>query len=149
MTQIKALRKIHNYTQQNVADMLGITRGAYANIENEKREPDLATLFFLADHYGVSIDYLVGHEKKPTVKDDGVTELEQLFLTLPQSRREEVIRFMEYQASQASADKVRQGPLEPWETTLAAARDGGVKAIPAESADAAAKEIITAENDAL
>ncbi len=104
MTQIKTLRQAHNYTQQTVSDMLGITRGAYANIENEKREPDLATLILLADHYGVSIDYLVGHEKKPTVKDDGLTEIERLFLSLPPERREEVLRFMEYQAAQASAE---------------------------------------------
>lgn len=104
MTQIKSLRQAHGYTQQEVADILGITRGAYANIENEKREPDFATLFLLADHYNVTIDYLVGHEKKPTVKDDGLTEMERLFLSLPPDRREEVLRFMEYQAAQASAE---------------------------------------------
>lgn len=103
MTQIKSLRKLNGLTQQTVSSMLGITRGAYANIENGKREPDLATLFILADHYDVTIDYLVGREEKPTVKDDGLSEIERLFLSLPPERREEVLRFMEYQASQASA----------------------------------------------
>lgn len=82
--------------------MLGITRGAYANIENGKREPDIATIILLADHYDVTLDYLLGHEKKPTVKDDGLTEMERMFLSLPPARREEVLRFIEYQASQAS-----------------------------------------------
>lgn len=82
--------------------MLGITRGAYTNIENGKREPDIATMILLADHYGVTLDYLLGHEKKPTVKDDGLTEMERIFLSLPPARREEVLRFMEYQASQTS-----------------------------------------------
>lgn len=61
-------------------------------------------MILLADYFGVSIDYLVGREKKPTVKDDGLTEIERLFLSLPPERREEVLRFMEYQASQASAE---------------------------------------------
>ncbi len=67
MTQLKALRKNSGLTQQNIADLLGITRGAYANIENGKREPDFAALFTLANHFNVSIDYILGYsaEKKP------------------------------------------------------------------------------------
>lgn len=102
MTQLKSLRLSHEFTQQEIADRLGISRGAYANLENGKREPDIATLIFIADLYGVTLDYLVGHEKEPTVKDDGLSEIEHLFLSLPPERREEVLRFMEYQASQAS-----------------------------------------------
>lgn len=41
------------------------------------------------------------HQKKPTVKDDGLSEVERLFLSLPPQRREEVLRFMEYLASQS------------------------------------------------
>lgn len=104
MTHIKELRIAHDMTQLQISNMLGITRGAYANIENEKREPDIATLIFLADYFDVTVDYLIGHEKEPTVKDDGLTEMERLFLSLPHERREEVLRFMEYQASQASAE---------------------------------------------
>lgn len=44
MTRLKELRKEKELTQQYIADMLGITRGAYTNIENGKREPDIATL---------------------------------------------------------------------------------------------------------
>lgn len=69
MTQIKTLRQSHGYTQQDIADLLGITRGAYANIENDRREPDFATLLLLADHYDVTVDYLIGHEKGPAVPD--------------------------------------------------------------------------------
>lgn len=74
MTRIKSLRRDEGLTQQDIATMLGITRGAYANIENGKREPDIATMFFLANHFNVSVDYLLGRtdEKEPTVKDDGL-----------------------------------------------------------------------------
>lgn len=102
MTHIKDLRTAHGFTQQHMANILGITRGAYANIENEKREPDISTMILLADYFDVTVDYLIGHEKEPTVKDDGLTEMERLFLSLPRERRQEVLRFMEYQLSQAS-----------------------------------------------
>lgn len=64
MTNIKKLRLNCGATQQQLATILGITRGAYSNIENEKREPDIATLIQLADFFGVSVDYLINHKEK-------------------------------------------------------------------------------------
>jgi transcriptional regulator with XRE-family HTH domain len=54
------LRKEKKKTQDDVANFLGISRPAYGNYENGKREPDLETLNKLADYFGVSMDYLVG-----------------------------------------------------------------------------------------
>jgi len=54
------LRKVHNYTQQRVADYLGITRPAYTAYERGTRQPDYETLLKLADYYDVTIDYLLG-----------------------------------------------------------------------------------------
>lgn len=91
-------------TQKEIAVALGLGQQRFNFYVTGRSEPDVATLILLADYFGVSIDYLVGREKKPTVKDDGLTEIERLFLSLPPERREEVLRFMEYQASQASAE---------------------------------------------
>lgn len=89
-------------TQKDIAAELGLSQQRFNAYVNGTREPDIAILILLADYFGVTIDYLVGHEKEPTVKDDGLTEMERLFLSLPPARREEVLRFIEYQASQAS-----------------------------------------------
>lgn len=102
MTHIKDLRIARELTQLQMASMLGITRGAYANLENGKREPDIATLILLADYFGVTVDYLIGHEKEPTVKDDGLTEMERIFISLSPARRQEVLRYMEYLSAQAA-----------------------------------------------
>lgn len=67
--RLKELRKFHKKTQQDVADILGITRGAYSNIENAKREPDINTLNILAEYYDVSIDYLLGRTNTPDMAD--------------------------------------------------------------------------------
>lgn len=68
MTRLKELRKQSQETQEMIANILGITRGAYANIENEKREPDLNCLNILAKHYSVSVDYLLGRTDRRDYK---------------------------------------------------------------------------------
>lgn len=66
MTRIKELRQQHSETQEKMASLVGITRGAYANIENGKREPDIRTMTILANYFNVSVDYLINHEKLMT-----------------------------------------------------------------------------------
>ena len=62
--RFKECRKSLGKTQADIAALIGITRGAYANIETGRREPDFATLSTLADYFNVSIDYLLGREEK-------------------------------------------------------------------------------------
>lgn len=58
--RLMKLRKEKKKTQDDVATFLGISRPAYGNYENGKREPDLETLTKLADYFDVSMDYLIG-----------------------------------------------------------------------------------------
>lgn len=70
MYNLKALRKQKGLKQQEVAEFIGITRAAYANIENGKRETDFTTLKKLADYFNVSIDYLFGKTDDPTPSNE-------------------------------------------------------------------------------
>lgn len=63
MNRLKKLRKQNHYTLQNIADAIGVSNGTVANYENEKGEPNIATLIKVADYFDVSVDYLIGHEK--------------------------------------------------------------------------------------
>lgn len=63
--RLKYLRKLENKTQQDIADMLGITRPAYTAYEQGKRSPDYDLLEKLADFYSVTIDYLLGRTDNP------------------------------------------------------------------------------------
>ena len=69
MLRLKEERKNHKMTQEQVAQVVGLTRGAYANVENGKRQCDIEVYVPLADLYGVSIDYLIGRsaEKKSSI----------------------------------------------------------------------------------
>ncbi|WP_158077360.1 LexA family protein [Caenibacillus caldisaponilyticus] len=59
--RLRSLRKQQKKTQQDLANLLGISRQAYSNYETGQREPDIESLKKLADYFGVSIDFLIGH----------------------------------------------------------------------------------------
>lgn len=64
MNKLSALRKKIKATQENVAAYLGCSKQAVAFWESGKNEMDYKTLFKLADYFGVSIDYILGHKVK-------------------------------------------------------------------------------------
>lgn len=74
---IKQLRKEKNLSQQEIANYLQITRQAYSNYENGKREPDYETLLKLSEFFAVTVDHLTRGE--PT---DALTPSEQQLLDL-------------------------------------------------------------------
>lgn len=53
-------RKDAGYTQNTVAELIGIKRSTLAGYEIGRTQPDIETLGKLADFYNVSIDWLVG-----------------------------------------------------------------------------------------
>lgn len=83
-------------TQKDIASELGISQQRFNFYVNGSREPDISTLILLADYFGVTVDYLIGHEKEPTVKDDGLTEVERVFISMPPEQRQDVLRYMEF-----------------------------------------------------
>ena len=60
--KLKRIRLKMNLTQKDIAKILGITRTAYANYEQGLREPNLLTLWKIADFFDVSVDYLLGRK---------------------------------------------------------------------------------------
>lgn len=72
--RLKLLRKEEHISQEDIADALNLSLGAYARYELGKREPTAAVLERMADYYNVSVDYLLGRsdsrngqsERKPS-----------------------------------------------------------------------------------
>lgn len=56
---IKSLRVDNDFTQQEIADSLGITRSRYSNYENGINEPSLDILIRLSKLFNCSIDDLL------------------------------------------------------------------------------------------
>ena len=97
------LRRKYNYTQQRLADFLGITRPAYTAYERGTRQPDYETLLKLADYYDVSIDYLLGRTDNPEpsnvdkLKKIGLKEDEDLHFFDLEGLSDEDIEFIKNQ----------------------------------------------------
>ena len=58
--RLRALRAERRETQKQVAEAIGIKERHYQFFEYGKHFPSLENLWKLADHFEVSIDYLVG-----------------------------------------------------------------------------------------
>ena len=67
--KIRDIREDNDMNQQQVADILGITRQQYQLCESGKREMPMHHFITLAEHYGVTIDYLVGRDKRNLFED--------------------------------------------------------------------------------
>ena len=58
--RMRELRKEHGETQAQVAAAAGMTDRQYQRFETGKQKPGFDSLLALADHFGVSLDYLAG-----------------------------------------------------------------------------------------
>ena len=58
--RMKELRKERQETQLQVALGVGITEHQYQRFEGGKQKPGFDNFCALADHFGVSLDYLAG-----------------------------------------------------------------------------------------
>lgn len=72
--RLKDLRSELNLTQEQLAQAVGLSRDTYKNYEQQRTEMSYDILFKLADYFGVSIDYLLGHQTKETVLDKNIFE---------------------------------------------------------------------------
>ena len=58
--RIRSLRKERKETQVQLAQSIGITDRQYQRFEAGNQKPGFDNLCALADHFGVSLDYLAG-----------------------------------------------------------------------------------------
>lgn len=56
-SKLRSLRKARGYSQQYVADRVGMKRSTISNYEIDRRLPSLTDLKRVADFYGVGLDY--------------------------------------------------------------------------------------------
>lgn len=61
---LKRLRKIHQYTQERVAEKINVSRQSIAKWEQGETTPDIESLTKLAKLYNVSLDHIVNHSEE-------------------------------------------------------------------------------------
>lgn len=75
---IKEARLACGYTQEHVANVLGVSRSSYNKYEKGVHEPDIESILKLSNLYDCTTDYLIG--KTNNMKAFQLSELEQTYL---------------------------------------------------------------------
>ena len=75
MNRLRELRRGLKESQQDIAKILGITQQAYSYYEADKRNMDPESLKILSNHFGVSVDYIIGNSdtKEKTPSEESVS----------------------------------------------------------------------------
>lgn len=112
MKRLRELREDSDYTQSDIASVLGISQQHYSKYETEEYELPLRHFITLAEYYGVSADYLIGRcSYNKYDKNDANKSLEIIYVTrdcscerfiqdtlsLSESGRNAVVEYVELQ----------------------------------------------------
>lgn len=93
--RLKDLRKANNWTQQQLANKIGLSKTVISKYENNIQMPTIDTLVKLAALFNVSMDYITGLEKTHTMSLIGLTpeqaeiirELSKIFIKKEKIRK--------------------------------------------------------------
>lgn len=66
--RLRELRKMHGYSQEQMARKLHVTQGAVSQWENGLTVPAADQLLAIAELYGITVDALLGRETKEPEK---------------------------------------------------------------------------------
>lgn len=58
---LKQLRIEKGISQQQLAEVIGVSQQSINKYENHGVEPDIETLIKISDYFNTSVDYLIGH----------------------------------------------------------------------------------------
>ena len=68
------LRKSKNISQEEMAELLDVSRQSISKWENDKAYPEMTRLLFMSEYFDVSLDYLMrGTEEDENRKDVSVS----------------------------------------------------------------------------
>ncbi len=65
----KVMRKQRNLTQEQISEAMGVSCQAVSKWETNSSYPDISLLPIIADYFGVSVDYLIGHDTSKQFED--------------------------------------------------------------------------------
>lgn len=75
-TRLRQLRQDKHLRQEQVAILVGVSKGAISAYENDIRQPSYDVLIRLANLYRVTTDYLLGRTDDRTIDVSGLTAQE-------------------------------------------------------------------------
>ena len=100
---LKNLRVIKGLTQEELGDVLGVSRATIAGYETKNHQPDYEKLETLSRFFDVSIDYLLTGEdsfhiermKRPIINEKVLdTEVVKIYKELPAVAKADVLKYL-------------------------------------------------------
>lgn len=92
--RLREAREYREFSEEEVARYLGLSRSEMSRIESGSRSPEDAELRSLAKLYRTNVDSLVGREKKPGW--ESLPDLDRASADLPAEDRNELLRFAQF-----------------------------------------------------
>ena len=86
---LKDMRIRNKYNQEDIAEQLGVTKQTISNWEKGKRTPDINHLIKLANIYQVTLDSLIGIDKRT---ED--IELLNIILNMRKEKKSQLLNFL-------------------------------------------------------
>ncbi len=96
---IKRLRKAKSVTQEQIAEVLGVSVTAVSKWERGETYPDISLLFPLAHYFEVTLDELMGYDEEKVQVEIKATleEYRSLWMTEPEKARKVIVKaYREY-----------------------------------------------------
>lgn len=103
IANLKKLRVKKGVSQQALANVIGVSQQSVNKYENHNVEPELRALMAMADYFGTSVDYLIGHTDIPNVIEEvhphalnaQEETMVQGFRELTEEERKSILKIME------------------------------------------------------
>ena len=102
--RIRALRKEHGYSQEQMARKLHLTQGAISQWENGLTVPAADQLIALADVFGITVDDLLGREQQETTPPPARDDVAALMADLSPEEQAQVRQYAEFLKSTRKSD---------------------------------------------
>mgnify|MGYP001183752447 CR=1 FL=1 len=108
--RIRDERKKRNYTQEQLAELVGVSDAYIGQIERGERSPTLETLVKIGNRLGVTIDYLL-HDSLVPDDDHYLDQLRQLLMNRSSKEKLMALDVVKVMLAHIDHDKGKNPPL--------------------------------------
>ena len=89
---LKELRKENGKTQEEIAEMFGVSSRSVSRWENGNTMPDLGIIVELADYYDIDLRELVNGERKSENMNDEIKDVLKSAVSYAEQEKKQVVR---------------------------------------------------------
>nr|DAL47596.1 MAG TPA_asm: Repressor protein CI [Caudoviricetes sp.] len=104
MNILRELRTKKGVYQKDVAKYLGVDRTTYVKYERGDSEPSIDIIKKLANYFDVTVDFLVGKEKKANTLDEQLSGIEFALYgeihDLTDDEKQDILSYVKFKKSQ-------------------------------------------------